>query len=99
MNLQGATTIFPIEFITLTQDEIDEPEEVFLLILENRDGPLTRPVIQNNIQVNETIICSVGIIQESDSDGKLRFYNCSLIFDIIEWYADILTCAHTCTHT
>ena len=60
--------------IEITEDERDELDDKFLLILETESDsglqPLMHTVLRDGVEVNETV-CAVGIILESDRDGKL----------------------------
>ena len=60
--------------IETTEDEREELEDRFLLILETESDnglqPLMHTVLRDGVEVNETV-CAVGAILESDRDGKL----------------------------
>ena len=70
---QAGSNFVSVQFET-TDDEKEELEERFVLILEAESGnglqPLMHTVLRGGVEVNESI-CSVGIILESDRDGKL----------------------------
>ena len=70
----GSNVVFFTVQIEITEDERDELAEIFLLILETESDnglqPLMHTVLRDGVEVNETV-CAVGIILESDRDGKL----------------------------
>ena len=65
--------------IEITEDEREELDEIFLVILETESDnglqPLMHTVLRDGVEVNETV-CAVGIILESDRDGKLVISGC-----------------------
>ena len=79
--LESSNNFLSAQF-EIAQDDKEEPQEVFVLIFENKDGPVMETVVIDSNEVNKTI-CSLGVILESDSTGKMICMYTNLFNELI----------------